>query len=132
MPRAVIFDVSVCRGRPSLTAAPAGPDTWPRHTVMYPRAAGAIVSGAPHADAPDAPAPSCGGDLQACLPASALCLARRAGLRPPPRPWPSAWRPVAAMPLCRVQGLLVGDPRHALPWHTGGRGAHRVGPGRLG
>ena len=39
MPRVVIFDVSVCRGRPSLTAAPAGPDTWPRHTVMYPRAA---------------------------------------------------------------------------------------------
>jgi len=39
MPRVVIFEVSVCRGRPSLTAAPAGPDTWPRHTVMYPRAA---------------------------------------------------------------------------------------------
>ena len=39
MPRAGIVDACVCRGRPSLVAAPAGPDTRPRHAVMYPRAA---------------------------------------------------------------------------------------------
>jgi hypothetical protein len=33
MPRALIFDSSVCRGRPSLAAAPAGPDTRPRHSA---------------------------------------------------------------------------------------------------
>src|SRR5882724_11945975 len=32
MPRALICDASVCRGRPSLAAAPAGPDTRPRHS----------------------------------------------------------------------------------------------------
>jgi len=33
IPRALIFDASVCRGRPSLAAAPAGPDTRPRHSA---------------------------------------------------------------------------------------------------
>jgi hypothetical protein len=33
MSRALIFDSSVCRGRPSLAAAPEGPDTRPRHSA---------------------------------------------------------------------------------------------------
>src|SRR5215831_5380392 len=39
MPSAGIVDACVCGVRPSLVAAPAGPDTRPRHAVVYPRAA---------------------------------------------------------------------------------------------
>ena len=43
--------------------------------------------------------------------------------------WSSQWRPLAPVPLYVVQGLLFGDPRHALPRQTGRGGADRA---RLG
>ena len=79
------------------------------------------------------PPPSCQRHLSALWSACGLCLARLAGVGPPPRQWPSEQWPLAAMLRHSVCGLLSRDARHHLPRHPGGGRAaptrHRV-PGR--
>src|SRR5262249_17770396 len=85
------------------TICGSDPEAPLRSVCTRGRPSHALVSGAPRADAPDAPAPSCGGYLQAFLPASALCLSWLVGAGQPARQRPSQRWPVAAIPLYGLQ-----------------------------
>ena len=70
--------------------------------------------------------------LEALLSPCRLSVSRLAGAGQPARQWPSQRRPLATVPVHRVQGLFLRASWHDFSWQAGGRGADRPRAGVLG